>query len=391
MTVFTAASATVLTVVPSPAHASVPSAAAKGTWRVSLHTSAGTTATTTVATSKRTAWTFTTNDQGSKARAFHLSGGRWRASALPRTVDSPVIEAAASSDRNVWAATMGELPAPPAASVNRLLAERPALRSAAAAGVKRVPARVLRWNGRSWTTMKSFPGTTVTAIAAPGARDVRIFGMLMGKGDPTAIMWRYNGKTWKRTVTKTMVTGVAVRSSRDIWAAAFETSDDGHEVILHFDGRSWRRERLPLPSGEVNFSGITAGRDRVWVTGDGITNQTYAFVRDRRGWRRERIPGATDLGPRSRPFLTDRGELAFITMLVSENTPPAYRERAIMFYRKSTGKWHVDVVPQKLAGRGFEPWGDTAPLRGSGTILVGGSLTGSRASEAAVAVYRPNH
>lgn len=386
VTGFTAAAAIALTVVPSPAHAAAPAAAAKGTWRVSLRTSAGTDATTTVATSKRTAWAFTVNDQGSKPRAFHLSGGKWRASALPRTADGLVTNAVASSDRNVWAATYGGISSASTGAMARLLAERPALRSVGAAGAKRLPARVLHWNGRSWTTMKSLPGTVVTAIAAPGARDVRVFGVVPGKSDVTPVMWRYNGKTWKRTVSKTVVTDVAVRSSRDIWATGFVNSGKGHETVLHFDGRSWKRERLPLPAGGVLLFGITAGRDRVWAIGDG-----YAFLRDRRGWHRERLPDTAGPMADSRPFLTDRGELMFMTMPVAENTPPAYRERWVMFHRKSAGKWHVDVAPQKLAGRAFDAWNSASPLRGTGTILVPGALGTARTSEAVVAVYRPNH
>ncbi|MFC5182939.1 hypothetical protein [Actinomadura harenae] len=390
MTAVTAVAATALTVVPSPAHASEPQAAASGTWRVSLRTSAGTGAAPVVATGKKTAWTFVANEPGNKVRAFHLSGGKWRSYALPRTANGPVIEAAASSDRNVWAATLG-LPMT-MASADRLRTGRPDLSAAAASG-KAGPARILRWNGHAWTTMKSLPATLVTAIAVAGPHDVRVFGTLPAKMDARPVVWRYNGKTWKRTTPKTMVTSVAVRSSRDIWAAGFDNSGNGHERVLHFDGRSWKNERLPLPSGGVFFSGIAADRDRVWVTGDdaeGPNGRAYAFVRDRRGWHRERIPGASHLGPVSRPFLTDRGEVMFMTMPVGDEVPPAYRERMIMFHRKNTGKWHVDVVPEKLAGRGFAAWEDVAPLRGTGTVLVGGSLDDSPTSDAAVAVYRPD-
>ncbi|MEV5570469.1 hypothetical protein AB0L06_10475 [Spirillospora sp. NPDC052269] len=393
MTVFTAAAATALAIVPSPANASEPKAAAKGTWRVSLRTSAGSEASPVVATGKKTAWTFVTNNAGTKVRAFHLSGGKWRASAMPRTVNGDVIEAAASSDRNVWAAALAKPMTMSTASTPRLPAERPGLRSATA-GSKLSPARIVRWNGRSWTVMKSLRNTFVSAIAVAGPRDVRVFGAQPNERALTPVMWRFNGKTWKRTYSKTAVISVAVRSPRDIWAAGFDTSGNGQERVLHFDGRSWKRERLPLPAGGVFFSGVAADRDRVWVTGDdadGPNSRAYAFVRDRRGWHRERIPFALHLGPMSRPFLTDRGEPMFMTMPVGDDTLPAWREREIMFHRKGPGKWHVDVVPEKLAGRGFEAWEAATPLRGMGTILLPGTLNTAHTSDAAVVVYRPNH
>ncbi|MCP2340341.1 SDR family NAD(P)-dependent oxidoreductase [Actinomadura rupiterrae] len=107
-------------------------------------------------------------------------------------------------------------------------------------------------------------------------------------------------------------------------------------------------------------------RNRVWAIGSGIGDESYAFFKDRRGWHRERIPYASHLAMASVPLLTDRGELVVMGMSIGEHTPPKYRERTVLYHRAASGKWHVDMIPAKLAGREYDPWGATA-LRGSGT------------------------
>ncbi|RFU42376.1 hypothetical protein DZF91_06860 [Actinomadura logoneensis] len=384
MTAFTAATAAVLTAAPAQASTTPVTDTATRAWRTSFRASTGSTSTATVATGKSTAWTFTSDSNGSKPRAYHLTGGKWRASALPRAVDELVLKTSASSDRNVWAGTLGSFTSSSAGVSAAPPAGHPGL--GAAASRKGVPARVLRWDGRKWTIMKSFPNTMVTAIAAPSARDAWVF-TVPTDADAMPAIWHFDGRTWKRTATRVQVSDVVFRSSRDIWAAGFDNTRDGTSVVAHFDGRAWKRERLPRSAADVFFFGITADRDRVWVSADGMNDKGYAFFKDRRGWHRELIPGAGHLSPAARPFVTDRGEFAIMTMPIGENTPAPYRERNLVFHRKSAGKWHVDLVPEKVDGRLFDPWEGAAPLRGTGTILIGGSL-GSRP---AVVAYRPNH
>ncbi|MEV4251842.1 hypothetical protein AB0J52_01595 [Spirillospora sp. NPDC049652] len=376
MTAFIAASATVLTVAavqasttPATAAVTADTAAARSSWRVSFRASTGSASTATVATGKSTAWTFTTDSSGSRPRAYHLTGGKWRASALPRTMDETIDVTSASSDRNLWVGTMEAFTT-----------------SSKAAPSRKIPPRVLRWDGRKWTIMKSFPGSMLTGIAAPSARDVWVF--TVGRSDETkAAIWHFDGRAWKRTATRVQVHDVVFRSSRDIWAAGFDNSGDGSSVVAHFDGRAWKRERLPRSAADAFFSGITADRDHIWVAGRDLRGKSYVFFRDRRGWHRERIPGADELSVTSRPVVTDRGDFMLMGMPLGESTPPRYRERNVLYHRNAAGKWHVDLIPEKLGGREFDAWENVTPLRGTGTLLLGGTL-GTRP---AVVAYRPNH
>jgi hypothetical protein len=379
VTAFTAASANVLTVVaaqasttPATAAVTADTAAAKSSWRVSFRAStapAGSDSTATIATGKSTAWTFTADGTGSRPRAYHLTSGKWRASALPRTVDETIDVTSASSDRNLWVGTSEAITSSSGAPSHRV-----------------IPPRVLRWDGRKWTIMKSFPGSTLTAIAAPSARDVWVF--TTGRSaDTKPAIWHFDGHAWKRTATRVDVHDVVFRSSRDIWAAGFDNSGDGNPVVAHFDGRAWKRERLPRSAADAFFSGITADRNRVWVAGVDMPGRSYVFFRDQRGWHRERIPGADELGMSGQPFVTDRGDFMLMGMPLGDSTPPRYRERNVLYHRTAAGKWQVDLIPEKLGGREFVAPQNATPLRGSDTILLGGIL-GTRA---AVVAYRPTH
>ena len=170
------------------------------------------------------------------------------------------------------------------------------------------------WNGRGWKTLVPFPALPghLDAVAASSGHSVWAVGGSLQRG--LAVRW--DGREWKATrVPRTgyaeWLSGLAVSSSRDVWAVSWggallhwdggrwlevahwthpgnpditqlnavaaSAADDlwavGYEAILHWDGRALRS--VPAPR-RVEFTAVSLGsRDSGWAVGfrwDGATH-----------------------------------------------------------------------------------------------------------------------
>ena len=151
---------------------------------------------TVVATGKTSGWAFLAS-----GLAYRRAGGsRWEPAALPQRGGS-VNVAGAASPGDVWAA----------------------YRDASGTYLD-------HWNGRRWTTVKSFPGR-LTALSVLGSRDVWAFGGLGRPAGPQpAGVFHFDGERWTE-VSSTLQGGSAL-SDRDVWAYHGTT-------IAHYNGRRW--------------------------------------------------------------------------------------------------------------------------------------------------------
>jgi hypothetical protein len=178
----------------------------------------------------------------------HWNGRRWQRVTLPGAVSAalsgfPSTVAAASAPANVWAFT------------------------GAGAWV--------RFNGHRWTSgelpvaVKGGAGNTdgeIQAAVVLSPQDVWALGYY-NPVSPLPYIAHYNGRHWKLTnlYLNTAIVGASVLGPKDIWAVG----QDNTNVLLHFNGRSWKSESLPSRASGAYFAGVTALSDsRVWVTGD---------------------------------------------------------------------------------------------------------------------------
>ena len=214
--------------------ATAASAATAPTWHTVLsvpNSAAGTQFDTVIATGRTSGWAFL-----SDGTAYERTGATtWKTAAFPGT-GGAVRVAAASSPSDVWASYS-------TASATQLY----------------------HWNGRTWTLVSSFPGSSVGAISALSPSDVWVFG------GGTAGVFHFNGRTWKE-VSATLSGGSAL-SDNNVWSAS------GTDVE-HYNGRTWTATSVAslLPAQLAghpasNVSDVIAlAPNNVYATGEG--NQT---------------------------------------------------------------------------------------------------------------------
>lgn len=173
----------------------------------------------------------------------HWNGKSWRKAALPAGVTAalsgfPSTVAAGSSPGNVWAFTG--------------------------------TGAWVRFNGRSWRhgQLPRDQGDAghITTPVVLSSHDVWALGYY-NPVSPLPYIAHYNGHHWSIThlFLNTAIVGASALGPRDIWAVG----EDNTNVLLHFNGHSWRREPLPARANVAFFAGVTALSDKkVWVTGD---------------------------------------------------------------------------------------------------------------------------
>jgi hypothetical protein len=236
-----------------------------------------------VATGKSTGWAFNGNavaGPSTKPTAWQLNGSTWtRDASFPGKRGEQVVAAGAASPSNVWAFTdVG------------------------------VGSRVLRWNGHTWSVMRTF-GQPIGGASVVSRKDVWVFGQPEinqqlgvwhyngrrwaslgtrldgGSALSATSVWafggksvdHYNGKKWSRTsvarllpgnngLNVPLVTGIYAQSATSVYAIGNGNQEDdgGPTVVLHYNGQHWRRV------AEGNFGpGTPLGQQQISPDGSG--------------------------------------------------------------------------------------------------------------------------
>jgi hypothetical protein len=156
-----------------------------------------------VATGRTTGWAFNGVGASTGPAAWELTGGsRWTRVAFPGKPDEEVIAAAATSPSDVWAFDDS---------------------------IFSTSSRVIRWNGHTWSAVKSF-GAGISGVCVVTASDVWVFGYAASPGIPALGVWHYNGRTWSR-VSKTLQGGSALAPT-NVWAY-------NGTFVDHWNGTRW--------------------------------------------------------------------------------------------------------------------------------------------------------
>ncbi|HET7017637.1 MAG TPA: hypothetical protein VFI65_27185 [Streptosporangiaceae bacterium] len=223
-----------------------------------------------VALSASNAWVVGSTGQfgGAGTLIAHWNGKSWQRVHSPspgRNVDLNGV--AATSSRDVWAV-----------------------------GAADAKTLILHWNGRSWKRIPSpspAPICALTAVAAVSASNA----WAVGYGDPSGgdlrraasgrviiartLILHWNGKNWKRVPSPNPdegghLTGVTATSAGDAWAVGedeFKTIDFGN-LFLHWNGHAWKAAKGPNPGGNSNgLLGVDASsRTSAWAVGNAKRN-----------------------------------------------------------------------------------------------------------------------
>ncbi|WP_106402884.1 hypothetical protein [Actinocorallia populi] len=208
------------------------------------------TVTSAVAPSRRSAFVFAMREHrgGIRPLAFRWNGETWRRSPLPGGVKGIPGQADASSARNVWMTVTGNEglfdkyrdSAPSGiCPAERRTSPVPDLTTARAGAT---PSKVLRWNGRRWTVVRTFKNAYVNEVVARGPRDVQVYGI--DRKGPAS--WHFDGRTWRRHAMPFLVLKAESSSGGDVWALALDRSRPG-VALARSGGAGWTRVRPDVP------------------------------------------------------------------------------------------------------------------------------------------------
>jgi len=270
------------------------------------------------ATSARDVWVV--GFSGSATLILHFNGISWRRMPIPPSSDGILADVTAVSPRDAWA--VGD----PGSSLimhwngkrwRRLASPSPGRMLSFLTGVSALSARnvwavgglgrtvTLHWNGTAWRRVASpspARGAALESVAAISARDV----WAVGETARGTLILRWNGSRWQKVSSPAVakgagLLGVSGTSARDVWAVGTtgglfavasaqamsprparnaagwampaNAGTTGavqkfEPVILHWNGKSWRRVNMHSPAeggqliGDFALSGRTA-----WAVG----------------------------------------------------------------------------------------------------------------------------
>ena len=166
---------------------------------------------------------------------------------------------------------------------------------------KAIRAGALRWNGTRWSVTSAPAG--VGSLAALSCTAPRACWALDAQ-DGLAVHW--NGHRWGRLARfpgTVDPNAIACPTAADCWVVGLYVrphNDSLYNLIMHWNGRTWRGVRVPQPGNTNVLNAVTCvSKANCWAAG---SNDTRASVRIRNevlhwnGRRWSRVP--TPKGPR---------------------------------------------------------------------------------------------
>ena len=130
------------------------------------------------------------------------------------------------------------------------------------------------------------PVALLDGVAAVSASNAWAFGSAItggGFGSKTVIL-HWNGRTWKRvpspSPSQSALFSVAALSSRSAWAVGvtFSATSQGQALIERWNGKSWKRVHSPAPGAGLHSVSATSARN-AWAAGFGGTGGGYLILR----------------------------------------------------------------------------------------------------------------
>jgi hypothetical protein len=140
---------------------------------------------------------------------------------------------------------------------------------------------ILHWNGTTWTRVASpnpgGPGeaNNLQGVAAVSASDAWAVGYCFSRNSTGRTMiLHWNGRIWKRMPSPnasglSALNSVTAISRTNAWAAGWNNTGHGwRTLILHWNGRAWRLVSSPNPNDLPVLNGVAArSRSNAWAAG----------------------------------------------------------------------------------------------------------------------------
>ena len=215
------------------------------------------------ASSRSNAWAVGSYDGSEDLNLFlHWNGRTWRQVHGPSQPGGALSGVSVASAGNAWA--VGTYQSPSTLSDSTL---------------------ALHWTGRKWTKVPTpnpgSGGNQLLAVAALSRTDAWAVGASLNTStsEYQTLVLHWNGRKWASadapavSTLGTQLAGVAVVSRSDAWAVGhFDNANDfNNPLILHWNGRSWRRAKAPTPAFNLEeLSAVAASSaTRAWAVGIG--------------------------------------------------------------------------------------------------------------------------
>jgi hypothetical protein len=211
--------------------------------------------------------------------AEHWNGTAWRAIRWPSgAFTDGGVTIAASSASNVW---MFTLVTPAVANASYTVA--------------------WRWNGRDWSRDRFAGSVEIFAASVFSRTDAWAFGEIAGRNGKTApYVARFDGRRWLRVRAPFAPTAASAVSANDIWIVGQVAPEPNTFEAANWVGGSWHIRRLPSLRVPRNDSserpGILAlSPDSVWVDStvwhaNGQVAEQVLMHYDGTSWARVRVP-----------------------------------------------------------------------------------------------------
>lgn len=139
---------------------------------------------------------------------------------------------------------------------------------------------VLRFDGAAWTAQKLGGTETFWWVHGASANDV----WLVGERGRTV---HWDGTRFEERPTNTTATlfGVWAAAPNDAWAVGGtpDAPASPNDVVLHWDGATWKQETLPQANKSALFKVWGVGANDVWVVGE----NAIVWHRKDGTWKRE--------------------------------------------------------------------------------------------------------
>lgn len=168
------------------------------------------------------------------------------------------------------------------------------------------------WNGSSWTVQRlpePAGGFVLNAITEIGPDDVWAAGSTTDSDQP--VLMHDDGHGWTQVPAPSYVglagefNALAGTGPDDVWAVGrtvLDDSDQGHALVAHWDGRSWRQVTVPAAAGRLSAvtvtpQGVVAVGRTTTATYPGPGADGYAMRLSGGTWHSLALPSGTLFDP----------------------------------------------------------------------------------------------
>jgi len=212
-------------------------------------------------TSASNAWSVGGTDWNSPATLiYHWDGSTWTRQASPNPGGGGYLNGvAATSATDAWAVgQIGGGPGAGTSSTDQTLIEH--------------------WNGTAWTRVPSptpAPAGALARVAVVSPSDAWAVGWTgNGTSDFNALIEHWDGKSWNVVPVPASaganidLSSVTATSASNAWAVGGTSTIPRREVILHWNGTSWRRSALAPHAPDGDLLGVDASSpSNAWAVG----------------------------------------------------------------------------------------------------------------------------